>query len=165
MNQYFEELYVQNKDLVYRTAYNVVRNQLDAEDVSAEVFCKLYSYLKANRNIRNISGWLRITTGTTAIDFLRGKYAGSCAIPYDLYQEDFSDTVVDRAFADELLEALYQKNKKWFEYVTMHYVLEMSHSEIAEATGVTAASVKNAIARAKKYIVRYRKKFIIKGDQ
>lgn len=46
----------------------------------------------------------------------------------------------------------------------MHYLLEMSYSEIAEATGRTEASVKNAVARTKKYIAEYRKRFIMKED-
>ncbi|MCI8318049.1 MAG: sigma-70 family RNA polymerase sigma factor [Lachnospiraceae bacterium] len=84
MNRYFEKLYIQNKDLVYRTAYSILKNESDAEDVSAEVFCKLYSYLKANRNIRNISGWLRITARTTSIDLLRRKCSSGYLIQSDL---------------------------------------------------------------------------------
>ena len=164
MNRYFEKLYIQNKDLVYRTAYSILKNESDAEDVSAEVFCKLYSYLKANRNIRNISGWLRITARTTSIDLLRRKCSSGYLIQSDLYEKDFSDTVFDRAFANQILDVLYRKNPKWFAYITMHYLLEMSYSEIAEATGRTEASVKNAVARTKKYIAEYRKRFIMKED-
>lgn len=154
MRQYFEELYTQNKDLVYYTAYNVLKNKLDAEDVSVEVFYKLYKYLKENRNIKNIPGWLRITAKTTAIDMLRKNNMNNQILQIDTYQRDFANDAINKLFVNTMLNDLHRKNPKWLEYIAMRYLLEMSYSEIANATGRSEAAVKNAVSRAKKYIAQ-----------
>lgn len=153
MNKYFEELYSQNKDTVFRIAYNLLRNTTDAEDATIEVFCKLYVYLKTNREIRNISAWLRITAKTTAIDIIRKTGKESPALLENLFQQDdhFRE-VTNKVFASEILNDLYRKNPKWLEYIEMRYLLEMSYDEIATATGSTVPAVKNSIGRAKRYL-------------
>lgn len=153
MNKYFEKIYTENKDMVYHIAYNTVKNRVDAEDVTIEVFCKLYTALKAQNNIHNISRWLSIVSKTTAIDIIR-KNSIKHYEQIETYQHDFSDSIINKVFASKLLNDLYCKNPKWLEYISMRYLLEMSYAEIAAATNQTEAAVKNAVSRAKKYIVQ-----------
>lgn len=153
MNKYFEEIYTQNKDTVFRIAYDLLRNTADAEDVVIEVFCKLYIYLKANREIRNVSAWLRTVARTTAIDMIRKSGKESPVLQKNPFQQgDHCREVTNKIFASEILNDLYQKNPVWLEYIEMRYLLEMSYDDIAAATSSTVPAVKNSVARAKKYL-------------
>lgn len=153
MNKYFEELYNQNKDNVFRITYSLLRNVADAEDATIEVFCKLYVYLKTNREIRNVPAWLRKVARTTSIDMIRKKHHELFGLQENLFeQNDHSFAGTDRVFVSNMLDDLYQKNPKWLEYIEMRYLLEMSYDEIAAATGSTVPAVKNSIGRAKRYL-------------
>ena len=153
MNDYFEMLYLENKDMVFRTAYGILKNRTDAEDVTIEVFCKLYIALKSKRNIQNIPAWLCVVSKTTAVDIIRKNSVEYYSL-LEPPQKDFTDSVINKVFTDTLLNDLYRKNPKWLEYLSMRYLLQMSYSEIATATKQTEASVKSSIIRAKKYIVQ-----------
>ena len=153
MNKYFEEIYNKNKDTVFRIAYDLLRNTADAEDVVIEVFCKLYIYLKANREIRNISAWLRTVARTTAIDMIRKVSKETYNLQVNPFQQaDHHREVTNKIFASEILNDLHRKNPVWLQYIEMRYLLEMSYDEIATVTGSTVPAVKNSVARAKKYL-------------
>lgn len=153
MNKYFEKIYTQNKDFVFRTAYGLLRNVEDAEDVVIEVFCKLYIYLKTNREIRNIPAWLRTVARTTAIDMIRKFGKESPILRENRFQQgDHFREVTNKIFVSEILNDLYRKNPVWLEYIEMRYLLEMTYDEIAAATSSTVPAVKNSVARAKKYL-------------
>lgn len=153
MNKYFEEIYTQNKDTVFRVSYSLLRNPTDAEDATIEVFCKLYVYLKTNREIRNVPAWLRISAKTTAIDMIRKVGKESPILQENLFQQgDHFREITNRVYVNDMLDDLYHKNPKWLEYIEMRYLLEMSYDEIASATGSTVPAVKNSITRAKRYL-------------
>lgn len=153
MNEYFDKLYRENDQIVYKEALRILGNTHDAEDVTIEVFCKLYTYMKGNRNIQNIPGWLKITARTTSIDMIRkSSDLNTPTDEMDLRQKDFVDSLLQKAFTDDMLRNLYRKNRMWFEYITMRYMLEMSLEEIALVHDTTPAAVKHAITRAKKYL-------------
>ena len=155
MNKYFELLYSQHSNMVYQTAYWILGNTQDAEDVVIEVFCKLYTCVKNNMDIRNIPGWLKVTAGTTAIDMIRKASRVSPELTQEAAtSKDFVESLIKKIFADEMLRDLYRKNPKWFSYITMRYLLEMNYEEIALVEGVTPAAVKHAITRAKFYLSR-----------
>lgn len=154
MNEYFEELYYKHHQIVYNVAYGVLKDRQDAEDVVIEVFSKLYMCLKSNVEIQNIPPWLCITAKTTAIDMLRKVSTISVNTQQEVVTEDFVDALIRKSLVDDVLRDLYRKNPKWFEYMAMHYLLEMSYEEIAKAEDVNADAVRQAIVRAKRYLNR-----------
>ena len=154
MNEYFEELYYKHHQIVYNVAYGVLKDRQDAEDVVIEVFSKLYMCLKSNVEIQNIPPWLCITAKTTAIDMLRKASMSPVSTRHDVVAEDFVESLIRKSLADDILRDLYRKNPKWFTYMSMYYVLEMSYQEIADAEETTAEAVKQAIFRAKRYLNR-----------
>lgn len=154
MNKYFEEIYKENSDMVYCEAYSILRNVCDAEDVTIEVFCKLYKYMLNSQCIHNVPGWLRISARTTAIDLLRKNSRSVSGHQPAAYQKSHDDATVNRVFINDMLDELYKHNPKWFEYLAMRFLLDMSYDEISLATGVSVAAVKNSISRAKQFLAK-----------
>ena len=54
--------------MVYNTALGIVQNAEDAEDVTQEVFIKVYERLEEFRNEADLSTWIYRITITTALD-------------------------------------------------------------------------------------------------
>ena len=59
--------------MVYNTALGIVQNEEDAEDVTQEVFLKVYEGLKNFRNESGLSTWIYRITITTSLDFEKQK--------------------------------------------------------------------------------------------
>ena len=69
----FADIVNSRQRLVYNTALGIVQNENDAEDVTQDVFLKVYEKLDAFRNEANLSTWIYRITVTTALDFEKQK--------------------------------------------------------------------------------------------
>ena len=153
MDKTFEKIYQSHHNMVYIVAYGILMNKQDAEDVSVEVFCRLYKCLRQNKDLQNVSGWLKVTTKSAAIDMIRKRRLIPETFEAELpAPDDFVESLISKVFADDMLNSLHSKNPQWFSYLTMHYILEMSYEEIASVSGKTPAAVKHSVSRAKKYL-------------
>jgi len=69
----FAEIVTTRQRLVYNTALGIVQNEEDAEDITQEVFLKVYEKLGDFRNEANLSTWIYRITVTTSLDFEKQK--------------------------------------------------------------------------------------------
>lgn len=69
----FQELVDRHKKKVYYIAYDITGDHHDAEDISQEVFIKVFRSLKTFRQDAKMSSWLYQITVNTSIDSLRKK--------------------------------------------------------------------------------------------
>lgn len=65
----FELLYRSFSDFVYRVAYRIVQNRPDADEVTQDVFLKLYDHLKDFKSRALLSTWIYRVTVNTALNF------------------------------------------------------------------------------------------------
>src|SRR5579863_5056147 len=71
----FESLMHRHERLVLVTALRLVGNMADAQDVSQEVFLRLYRNLDKVEETRNLAGWLYRVTVNASHDVLRKRPA------------------------------------------------------------------------------------------
>jgi len=64
----FECVYRSFSDFVYRVAYRIVQNRPDADDVTQDVFVKLYDHLKDFKSRALLSTWIYRITVNTALN-------------------------------------------------------------------------------------------------
>ena len=67
--QAFGELVHQYAQLVYGTAYRILRNQSDAADITQETFIALHQH--ADRISESLTAWLHRVASNKAFDLLR----------------------------------------------------------------------------------------------
>ena len=92
----FEELVKLYSKYVYTNAFFMLRDTHDAEDISQEVFVKVYLSIKNFRGLSSFKTWLRKLTINTCIDKLRIKSKTiNKKISLDAFEENF-----DFVFAD-----------------------------------------------------------------
>ena len=65
------------RDPVFRQALRVLRSPAEAEDVTQEVFLRLYGEMRADRKVENPKAWLFRAAHNLAIDRVRGRSTGS----------------------------------------------------------------------------------------
>ncbi len=162
----FDKVYEENVSAVYRTALCYSGDEYVAEEITQEVFLKLY-ISKENVNANAVSAWLITTARNMVKNHKRDRWH---EIPgSDLFEDGNIDYLVgsteddimtilhDRechGLAERIFSDLYQMNERWYDAVTITYLLEKPQKEVAEDMGVTLEVLHSMLYRAKKWIQR-----------
>lgn len=148
----FELLMRRYERLVLVTALRLVGRMEDAQDVSQEVFLKLYRNLRTLERTENLPGWLYRVTLNASRDLRRrrareapAEEAGDVAEP-GLDPHDSTDRAERRRALDLCLRMLPERER---EAVVLRDLEGLSTFETAQATGSTEATVRSHISQAR----------------
>jgi len=160
----FEELVRPYERLVYVTAISILKNQADAEEVAQEAVLKAFSKLSSFRAECKFSTWLVQITYNEARMRLR-KDRRNLYESLDEQQQESEGDYWPKDFADwrlipsELLEenemrealqnAINSLSPIFREVVVLRDIQEMSIKDAATILGITEATVKTRLHRAR----------------
>ncbi|MBD3275198.1 MAG: sigma-70 family RNA polymerase sigma factor [Candidatus Marinimicrobia bacterium] len=153
----FRKIVDQQKERLYRLAYRLAGNHQDAEDLSQEVFIKVYKNMDSFRGESQLSTWLYRITVNTWIDKTRLKRNSSETVhvdyederqvkanpfdaPEDYVQAEHLQSDIDRAL--NLLS-----NRERTVFVLKHYQ-QLKFKEIAKIMEVSTGTAKSTMFRA-----------------
>ena len=149
--------------LVFNTAFKLVKNISDAEDISQEVFLKVYKCIHQLRDEDNLAGWLFKITYNQTFSFLRkqtsDRASSSCKVDYSTYQKPDSNLVDNhtpikkleqKETAEELFKAIDNLPEMQKKVFLLHKFENLSHKEICKTLDLTKTSVESLIYRAKR---------------
>jgi RNA polymerase sigma-70 factor (ECF subfamily) len=158
----FQALVERHKKKIYFLAYDVVGNHHDAEDISQEVFIKMFRSIKTFRRDAKMSSWLYQITVNTSIDHLRRKSSKPLKSMDDLDKTNFQEKLAGSRNAainpEQSAEAVIMQNRvsqalqkvsprERSVFVMRHYN-ELKTREIAEILNVSQGTVKALLFRA-----------------
>ncbi len=167
----FHKLVGRYKKKIYYLAYDIAGDHHEAEDISQEVFIKMYRSLKTFRRDAKMSSWLYQITVNTSIDSLRKK-SSRPARSIDEFdsmnvQENLptsgshsSDPLRSTEFSqiqNHIFGALQKISPKERTVFVMRHYNDLKLNEIAEILNVTIGTVKSLLFRA---IKRLRKELL-----
>jgi RNA polymerase sigma-70 factor (ECF subfamily) len=160
----FYELIQPYERSVYIAANAVLQNEADAEEAAQEAFLKAFTHLSTFRKESKFSTWL-IQIAVNEARMKRRKDRKSLYDSIDQQQTDDEGDYFPRDFADwreipsetlrrkELREALHKAlaslDQKYREVFVMRDIQNLSITETAQTLGITEASVKTRLLRAR----------------
>ena len=164
----FRELVERYKKQVYYLALDMAGNPVDAEDISQEVFLKVYRSFATFRKGARLGSWLYRVTYNASIDHLRRKGAAPEPVADDVLEYLSRDgaalparSAVDPAAAAEssqlqeriarALEKVSPQEKAVF--LLRHYE-DLMLKDIAASLGLSLGSVKSYLFRAVRKLQR-----------
>lgn len=160
----FYELVGRYKKRIFYLAYDITGDHQDANDISQEVFIKMFRFLKNFRRDAKVSSWLHTVVVNTSIDSLRKK----SAVPSDslsekspsIIQEDpltrpsLSFNPEHNAEVSQIQEhislALQKISPKERSVFVMRHYNNLRLKEIAEIMNIKTGTVKSLLFRAVK---------------
>lgn len=163
----FEALVSRHEQRVYSTAFRIVRNQPDAEDVTQQTFLSVIEHLAGFRGDSSFSTWVQRIATHAALKVLRKRRgletiplepssagdAGFGAIPHPLYIADWRESPADllkrketAALLDQALAGLDDKHRLVF---LLRDVQGFSVKETALELGISEANTKVRLLRAR----------------
>jgi RNA polymerase sigma-70 factor (ECF subfamily) len=158
----FQEFVDRYKKKIYYIAYDITGDQDDAEDVSQEVFIKVFRSLKTFRRNAKISSWLYQISVNASIDLLRKKSSKPEKSMDDIERADIQESLPgsstrvqnpERSAEDLIIqkhisEALQKVSPKERSVFVMRHYNELKIREIAEILKVSQGTVKALFYRA-----------------
>ncbi len=156
----FDEAFTLHHRTVFRTARSVVRDDGLAEDVTQEVFIRLFNNLDSIENEEMLRPWLIRVAINTARNTLRGKIRANTRdenyVKENVETEVCSTEITyeQRETASEVQRAL-SKVKEPLKSCLILKQQGLTYREIAETLDLTETSIGTYIARARKEFVRF----------
>ena len=148
---------------VYATAFAILRNEADAEDVAQEAVLKAFKHIRQFRAEARFSTWLTQITINEAHMWRRKQHANIMEPIVDRKDEegnytprDFADwreipleTLERKEVRQKLGEALASLGEKYREIFVLRDMQHLSIEETAKILGISTASVKTRLLRAR----------------
>ncbi|SEB46067.1 sigma-70 family RNA polymerase sigma factor [Paenibacillus sp. GP183] len=144
----FAELIKRYKGHIYRHAYGVLGNRMEAEDVAQEAFLKAYYSLSRLDNEYAFSAWIfRIVTNLCR-DRLK-KLGRERTLSTELLQQMATKRVEDNHLRLTIEEAMKQLTPDHREVILLHDVQGYRYDEMAEILTIPLGTVKSRLNAAR----------------
>ena len=128
-----EEIYTQYRDKVFGYVRNHVNSPEDAEDITSDIFVKIYSKLDTyDESKASLSTWIYSMTSNTVIDFYRTNHVHS-EIPEDLSDEcsTIEDEILNNESLELLADALSKLPQELMDIIVLRYYRGLTLQDIA----------------------------------
>ncbi len=158
----FRELVEQNKKNIFYLAYNFTGNMHDAEDISQEVFIKVFRRMRTFKRDSKLSSWLYRITINTCIDKYRKKSVFHKKmqvdkkleeIPFDSYEQGRIDKSPEKIveahrIQRDITEALKKVSPRERSVFILRHYNHLSLNDISKVLGISVGAVKSFLFRA-----------------
>jgi len=151
-NKTFEFIYDRYASFVYRKCLFMTESEADAQDLTQEIWVKVYFALDNFRFESRFSTWLSRITINRCINYFKRR--GKLVFSGDIGESENGSIPKINHFLDvtKLLSRLSKETKA---LLILKYIDGVSYEEIAEITGIRVSAVKMRIARAKKKLIQF----------
>jgi RNA polymerase sigma-70 factor, ECF subfamily len=133
---------------VFATAFRILGNAADAEDVVQDVFLQAYG-LRPEVTVRSWPGLLRRLAAHRALDRLRRRRPLEPLGDLPCQRDGPFDTVVGNELAERLRDALAALPAREAAVFCLRYFNDLSYGQIAEALRITTGAVAQALHKAR----------------
>ena len=160
----FNNLVKQNLTMILNFVYRFCYDTELAEDITQEVFIKIWKNIKKYDETKNFKSWMFTITKNTAIDFLRKKKT----IPFSSFEnidetnnfieniEDDNINLLNEMIKNDsqskLSKVLKNLNVKQQLVLYLYYYEEMNFKEIAEILNISVNTIKSQHLRSLKIL-------------
>ena len=133
------------KDRLFRTAFCIVRNPSDAEDVVSDVLLKYMDSRKDFENEEHLKAWLIRAAVNRSRDMMTAFWRKKQAVWDESVLEIPAAEPEDR----ELIESVLRLPERYREALYLYYYEDYSVAEIASMLRVTQSAVKTRLQRGR----------------
>ncbi len=148
----FGKLYDLYVGRIYRFIYFKVPTQEEAQDLTSEVFLKLWEHIREGKAVRSIGPLLFQIARHSVIDFYRARAKTAPGGTLD----DFAHIVDEKGLArlklygdlQALRNALRELKDEYREVIVLHHIEGFEHKEIAAIVGKSPMATRVLLHRA-----------------
>ena len=138
--------------MVYRILFHYFGNREDAEDVSQDVFIKLYSSKISTKNDEEIKAWLIRVTTNTCHSYFRNPFRRK---RIDIDENEIAD-IVDTGSSEQdivnrkvVMDAVMSLPERYRIVVYLYYYEEYSICQISNTLNIKETTIQTRLSRAR----------------
>lgn len=151
-DEQFVSLFRENYDRIYNLAVRMQSDRIAAQDLTQDIFLKIYNNLENYRGKSNPGTWIYSIAVNHCIDFLRRErsYPGRLQRLFFERKEppkDSEDRIIDKSLGMEILRKLSPTNRA---LMILKLYLQLDYEQIGSIMKLTPASVGVQLTRARK---------------
>ena len=149
--QQFEDMFREHYEMVYRTAYSILDNSADAEDVLQTIFLRLIRREFPPEFQKNIKGYFYRAAVNLSLDTIRTRRRYELTADADRFEapESPSDTHILEETHKRLTEAIGELHPEAAHILLLRYVHNYSDAEIAKLLGVSRGAIAVRLFRSR----------------
>lgn len=155
-NSEFKRRFLRFHPLIYRISYSIVENRGDAEDLSQEVFIKLWQQRNHLDGIRNDEAFVVTVTKNMSLDMLRRGYRKKIFLTDRDRDIAIDDSPENRIHAKDELSAVFRCLKGLppiqQKVIQLRHFAGMTIPEIAGVTKLTEVNIRQLLSRGRNAI-------------
>ena len=157
----FEILYDRYSKVVYNKCFSFAKNQYEAEDLTQDVFLKLFVKLRSFKGKSKFSTWLYAFTYNHCVNYvnrntakkIERKSVDSEVLETRLYDPQTDDQDITQLRVDQLKDALEKVSPDEKMILLLKYQDGLSIKELSENLDIGESAVKMRLKRAKEKLV------------
>lgn len=147
-DQELEYLVEKYSDTILRLSYSYLKNLQDAQDITQNVFVKLYTTNYVFKNSEHEKAFILRMTINSCKDLLKNSWKNK------ICDFEISENIVTPNFENEnsILWAVNQLDEKYRMIIHLHYYEGYKASEISKITGITIPTVYTRLIRGRELL-------------
>lgn len=154
----FAILYDKYVERIYRFIYFKISHKQEAEDLTGDVFLKLWDYLteETEKEVKSFNGLVYRIARNRVVDCYRDRAKKQeCVLDdsvadYIQPSKDLMQGIVEKAESDYLLKIIKTLKQEYQEIILLRFIEELSIAEIAQVVDKKKTAVRVMLHRAMK---------------
>jgi RNA polymerase sigma factor (sigma-70 family) len=152
-------LYDQYSKAMYNTAFRILNNQADAEDILQEAFIDAFQSLKTFRNQASFGSWLKRIVIHKSINHIKRDRKSWVEVDrQEIDQYAYQDEAVpdESEFVyrvESIKQAIRLLPDGYRTVISLHLIENVKQEDIAQLLGISHATVRTQYLRAKKKLL------------
>lgn len=139
--EYFDNFYRNNYNLVYRICFSILKDEENAKDVTQNIFEKIYKLPNEKLAQNYESTWLYTVSKNEALQYIR-KNKFNISLEDEISEIKSSNNEIDKVIEQEQYEKLMKKlNKKEEQIVSLKVLSDFTFKEIGEILSMPTPTV------------------------
>ncbi len=136
---------------MFNTAYRIVNDFDDAEDVMQEAFIKAFQKLESFKQNSTFGAWLKRIVINEAIYWLRKKkkFVDIETLKQEVNTEGEQDLDFNKFEAQQVLKALSELKENYRIIISLHFLEGYDFEEIQQIMNISYANARTMLTRAK----------------
>jgi RNA polymerase sigma factor (sigma-70 family) len=156
----FEELMVAYGKDVWNYAFSMTKKWDQADDITQEVFLKVYKNLYSFRSESSVKTWILTITRNMTVDYRRSAFYRKVTLIDFLTNSSVTSSaeqeVIDQFAANDLWKMVLELPLKYREVLILYAHYQLSMKEMASILGITEGTVRSRLFHARKKMAKKR---------
>ncbi|GLI10622.1 RNA polymerase sigma factor [Paenibacillus tyrfis] len=142
---------------VWNYAYSITRKWDQADDITQEVFIKVYRNLSTFRSESSVKTWLLAITRNMTLDYRKAAFYRKVTLvdfiasrgEYEQAAASTEHEVLNKMAVNEMWDMVLKLPVKYREVLILHAHHQLSMKEMAEVLGVSEGTIKSRLFHAR----------------